>query len=607
GRRILPVELREYRPGRAEGVIPAVAILQAVRDSTGRYLGVGVVEAEAEELFAYLETASPGLAGTTGLVTSDGLFLYHSEYKRDWSSLLARQSEVNLFSDFSPELAQRILEGASGTSEAERGLLVGFRPIHFGPSGAAPLALYRAVPASVVWAPVRRFLTVTLVVGVLITTLVLVVSVLAAQQFSGPILQLQRAANELARGGEPELPVVETNDEIEDLAHDFGRMATALIEHRRGLERMVEERTRELRVARTELHEVVSNARDAIIGIDTECRVRLWNRGAEELFGYPAEEAVGHDLDELILPDDEDLRRESEYVAIAARRMGSVSGLRTRRRTRCGEVIDVSLTYSPIVEEDGTFRGAAVIVRDDRMGREMEEQMRRSERLAAISIMAAGIAHELNNPLAVMANRIELMQRDIDRSGDAPAIAKDLEVLGRQIGRIKGITSDLLNFAREEDGDPVAVDMRETAERVGRLLEHTFLKKNVHLAFEIEDELPSVMGSERAIETVLVNLLINAVQATPEGGRVCVRLRRDAGEDAVVLEVEDSGTGVPDDLRTRIFQPFFTTKASAGGTGLGLAVCRAVMERHRGALTLHDAPSGGALFRAVFPLSQENT
>lgn len=605
GRRvILPVEVREFRTGYPAGVIPAVAVIQPVRDAAGQLLGVGVVEASAGELFNGLDTSSPGLEGTTGLVTPEGLFLYHSDRKRDWRSLLADQEQVNLLADFSSQDAEVILSGVAG-SLTNRREIVGYRPIQFGDSPDQALILYRSIPTGVLGASVRRFLVTTTVVGIAITAVVLVVSVLASDQFTRPILRLSRAANQLAKGGEPDVVIHPTNDEIEDLSRDFARMAASLTDHRRFLEDMVSERTRDLDVARKELLQIVEHAGDAIVGLDAEGCVHLWNDGAQRLFGYESAEAAGRTLDELILPDGAQFEAEVKHISGAILENGGVVGLRTVRRGKDGSRVQISMTETAIRAETGEFLGTSVVARDDRLQSELEDQMLRSERLAAISIMAAGIAHELNNPLAVLANRIELMERDVRDSPSESRLHKDLSVLGGQVVRIQGITTDLLSFAREEDGEPAPVNLRDLAARVKRLLAHSYLKKGVSLELDLEEGVPLISGAEKAVETVLVNLLINAVQATPAGGSVWVRIRSQTSDGGVELEVEDTGGGIASDARARIFQPFFTTKSESGGTGLGLAVCRAVMERHGGSIRLRESRSGGTRFVAVFPVRQE--
>ncbi len=591
-------------------MMAAVAIVQELRSEEGEEVGIAVVEAEAAVLFASLEWSSPGFEGTNGLVDHEGQFLYHSDRKRDWTSLLASGETVSLADEFVAEDAAHILSGAADTLTTADGRFVSYRPIRFGGAGSAPLILFRSIPRSLLAASVRQFLLLTVVVGSVIVLVVAATAYLAAEQFTRPIVALQRAVRGLAEGGEPVAPLIETNDELEDLAKDFATMAEILADQRHRLEDTVESRTRALERSEAQLAQVVAHAVDAIVGLDSERVVRLWNEGAERLFEFPESEAVGARLDDLIGLEGEEYELEVEFIRRSYEVTDGVVGLRTKRRQRGGDVIPVSLTESAIRDGEGRVVGASLIVRDERLQSELEAQMRRSERLAAISIMAAGLAHEFNNPLAGLSrvyvtdpfgNRIELMERDAGGTIDRERMMKDLAVLKEHIGRIRDVTTDLLNFAREDDDCRSLVDLSQVVRRVGRLLEHTYATRGVKLELVEANGECSVHGSEKTIETVVTNLLINAAQATQAGGWVRVDVCGSRAGDFVEVGVSDSGPGVPPDLRNRIFDPFFTTKADSGGTGLGLTVCRAVMEQHGGALSLHSPPEGGSRFVASFP------
>ncbi len=590
----LPVELRDPdAPPEALSVIPAIAILEPIFDDDGQTLGVAVAEASLPALFDALDVASPGMDGVTGLVDRDGHFLYHSERKNDWSVLLASQGTINLRTDFSPEVAEAILSGSAGTLRTDEGFLLSYRPLAESMLLAPDLTLYRAVPLSAVDASVRRFLVVTVLMGIGILGIVLWMAAVASRRVTQPIYAIREATRRLRTGAADRPLEVTTQDELQDLAEDFSVMAAALREHQRNLENMVAARTQELEATRSELAQVVRHAADAIIGLDRDGRVRLWNEGAEDLFGYGELEARGRSIAELIGTGDPAELHEAQTIEGRMER-GEAISLRTRRRPRAGEPFPVSLTQAPVTDDEGRRVGSSLVIRDDRAQSRLEDQMRRSERLAAVSIMAAGLAHEINNPLAVIANRIELMQRTF---ADGEAVTEDLSVLREQVDRLRTLTGELLEFAREEDS-PGPVHLDRAVERVTALLEQTFVTKGLCLSVETNGVAEPVPGNEKAIETVVMNLLLNAAQATPAGGTVRVLVSGDAPGPFVRLMVEDTGPGIPEGLRGRVFEPFFTGGA---GTGLGLTVCRTIMERHAGKLWIDDSYSGGTRFVAEFP------
>lgn len=587
----LPVELRS--PGRRTdpAVIPAIAILEPLH-AEGELVGVAIAEASLAALFEGLEYASPGFTGVTGLVEESGRFLYHSERKNDWASLLASQGSINLRTDFAEGDAGTILSGGEGTRRATGGGLVSFRPLATGDVDAPLLVLYRLLPPGTVEASVRQFLILT--AGIVAGTLLLVLwaASLAAGQLTRPIYELRSAADSLARGEKRDPFRFHTGDELEELATDFTRMADALERQQKQLEELVEARTTALATTRAELSQVVTHAADAIIGLDREGKVRFWNRGAENLFDIPEEDAIDQPVDELIghqIP-----WSEHEFIQRAMEDGQTISNFLTRRTPRGGAPFPVTLTQAPVTDPDGNVVGASLVVRDHRAQSRIEEQMRHSERLAAASIMAAGLAHEINNPLAILQNRIELMQRDAQGH---PEQLRDLDVLSAHVGRLRGITGDLLAFAREESSGDDQVDIRTLSERLVHLLERTFVTKGVDLIAELAD-VPHVTGDERAIEAVLVNLLTNAAQAIPDGGIVRLRMGHDGGRDHVWVWVEDTGPGIPPELRERVFEPFFTTK---GGTGLGLTLCRTIVERHGGVLRIDSDFAEGTRFVLELP------
>ena len=603
GRLFLPVELRDPEAADdAFGVIPAIAILQSMRDARGSLLGVAVAEVAASELFQSLELATPGLKGAIGLVDMEGRFLYHSERKRDWASLMAAEEVTNLRAEFSPDVAAAILSGLPGEVRTELDEFASFRPIAAVAADGAPLVLYRTVPLAAVNATVRRFLLGASAFGLAVLGVVLWVAVIAARQFTKPIYLLQRAARDLAERGQSRPVVVETNDELEDLARDFTSMATSLVQHRENLETMVAARSRALQETRAELSEIVTHSADAIIGLDVDHRVRLWNNGARDLFGYEDQEAIGEHIDRLIGGAEAQREHESAYIKRMLQERGSVVNLRTVRTPKDGPPFPVGLTQTSFTDEDGNPLGCSLIFRDHRMQHSLEEQMRRSERLAAVSIMAAGLTHELNNPLAILGNRIELMQRDAKRNGAGEQVQKDLAVLGHHVERLRGVTTDLLAFAREDGEQSRRIELDEILARVVRLFQRTFTTKGIDLELTTDGGSHATIGHDNAIETVFVNLLMNAMQAMPQGGSVWVECRGREDDGAfVVVEVRDTGLGIPKDIQKRIFEPFFTTKGDQGGTGLGLAVCRTIVERHGGSISIESGKGTGSSFLVSLP------
>lgn len=606
--RVIPIELRGATlPNAAGATVAAVAIIVPVDNARGHRLGVVVGELRAAVLFQHLDHDTAGPVRVVGLVDRDGLFFYHSQRKRDWSMLVASRNDETLYSDYPADAAAAILGGGAGSVLTPDGTLVSYRPLHLDRAGADALTLYYAVPQAAFMAPTRRFLMQTITGGVLVLTVVLIGAVIAAHQFTNPILRLRAAAQRLASEGRAPSIDVETNDELEDLARDFRNMAQTIADHREQLQQLVTERTRLLEQTQAQFADVLAHSADAIVSTDAASTVVAWNRGAERLFGYQGEEAIGRQLDALIGPRGPGAEQEISYLERELATAGEVVNYATERLAKDGTAIPVTLTQTRLGNGDNGSRAASLILRDTRLQAQMDQQLRRSERMAAVSVLAAGLAHEINTPLAIIGNRIECMLRDArDAAGAPPELQRDLSVLAAHVGRLMDVTTGLLRFARDDDPSVERVLLQSCVERVARLFERTLAMRKLRLECRVPATDLWVTGNPQAIETVAVNLLMNAADATPPGGQVTLELRRARGGGAAELVVTDTGSGVPLDLCDRVFEPFFTTKPANLGTGLGLTVCRSIVERLGGSIRLDPAHSGGASFVVMLPNATEH-
>jgi len=220
------------------------------------------------------------------------------------------------------------------------------------------------------------------------------------------------------------------------------------------------------------------------------------------------------------------------------------------------------------------------------------------QRLHALGMVAAGVAHEINNLLTVAAGWLSLLQAD---EGVAGAHAEPLRKVADAVEQIGRLTVNLLDFARAPAGDRSDVDLNEVVRRILELVDYQLIKNNIEPVLDLAEEPVVARGSEGDLAQALLNLVLNARDAMPDGGRLFISTRREG--DRVAVEVRDTGPGVPEEVRDRIFEPFFTTHRSAGGTGLGLAVCKEIVERYGGEIALANHESGGAAFALRLPFA----
>lgn len=224
----------------------------------------------------------------------------------------------------------------------------------------------------------------------------------------------------------------------------------------------------------------------------------------------------------------------------------------------------------------------------------VERKLMQAEKLAAIGFLAAGVAHEINNPISILITRLELMKRDIDK-GKTDMVRKDLEVLLNHSVRIGAIAANLLTFSRSASTDLTEGDLNEVADRVLSLIEMPIKNKGITLVRKLEPGLPKATLNVSGIEQVIYNIVHNAFQATDAGGSITVRSGRDS-EGGVFLEVRDTGHGIKPDVLSHIFEPFFTTKEVGSGTGLGLAISYGLVKDAGGFINVESEPGAGTVF-----------
>jgi two-component system NtrC family sensor kinase len=289
------------------------------------------------------------------------------------------------------------------------------------------------------------------------------------------------------------------------------------------------------------------------------------------------------------------LRREFDEVFVTGRmqqfQMESKSS---------GEVRTYRLSKIPMRDESQTVTHVITIGEDITDWVEARERVSQTEKLAAVGRLAAGIMHEINNPLATIAACAESMTLDVASLEGAPEYLKIIE---SEVQRCKHIIGGLLDFSRPQPLQRQSLDVNGVAERALFLLKHHARFKQLKVEADLALNLPMVYASSEQLIQVLIALLMNAADAMTQHGRVIVRTRTDT-ETArtVTIEVQDEGTGIPRSQMARIFEPFYTTKEQGRGTGLGLAICYGIVAEHDGRIEVESEPGRGSTFRIVLPM-----
>ncbi|MCC6672416.1 MAG: PAS domain S-box protein [Planctomycetes bacterium] len=344
------------------------------------------------------------------------------------------------------------------------------------------------------------------------------------------------------------------------------------------------------------LDELVEHSSDAVILIDNDNVLRYWNRGAEQMFQYAREEVVGRKVGFLLPPD----LLQADELGWIRQHLGAHQALRnhiTRRVRKDGTELWVSLGRAVLYDSAGHVVGTTATIRDITEQRRTEQELSRSRSLAMVGELAAKIAHEVKNPLAGIYAAVQLLSRDV--AGDDPR-KQVFDSVGAEIRRLDDIVQDLLRFARPTPARLRAADLSTFVGEVIESLRHHPEVARHRVVQGIAENL-TVTIDGRLLGQALLNLVLNAAQAMEEEGTVTVF--GEARGQRAVLEVRDTGPGIPAPKLAEIFDPFFTTKTR--GTGLGLSIARQSVQSCGGTLEAGNLPEGGAVFRIELPLARE--
>ena len=375
--------------------------------------------------------------------------------------------------------------------------------------------------------------------------------------------------------------------------------------------RKVTERTL-VEAATAQLAAIVDFSEDAIISKNLDGIVLTWNAGAEQIYGYSADEVRWRNISMLLPPD-----RPNEEVEILERlkRGERVDHFETVRIRKDGKPIDVSLTISPIRDSEGRIRGASHVARDISERKVFQAQILHTQKLESLGVLAGGVAHDFNNLLVGILANASLLSNSLPSSNPHRQISEQIVVAAE---RASALTRQLLAYAGKGRFIIEPVNLSNMVREVNTLIQ-TSVPTNVHVRLELKEDLPLIEGDSGQLQQVIMNLVINAAEAIGnEAGLVVVTTSvQDVDEQYaqviwgrmelapgsyVVVEVQDSGSGMDEATVERIFDPFFTTKFA--GRGLGLAAVLGIVRGHKGALKVYSAPGKGSTFKVFFPVAE---
>ncbi len=349
---------------------------------------------------------------------------------------------------------------------------------------------------------------------------------------------------------------------------------------------------------RARLAAIVESSDDAIVSKDLSGIVLSWNAAAERLFGYSAHEMIGHPITVIFPPDRID--EETEIL----RRIANgerIEHIETTRRHKDGRDIAVSVSASPIRNAAGAIVGAAKIVRDlterdarEQRIRELQTELAHIQRLTELGQVVSSLVHEVNQPLSAIGNYVNACRRLL-RSAKPDQAAQGLERIAEQTERARQIVQRIRDFVRKGEQHMRRENVPQVIDEIVVLTQASVRNEDIHFSTDLHPAAPYAEIDKVQVHQVLFNLLRNGIEAMQGARREIAVATRLADDGMVEVSVADTGSGLPEEVRQNLFQPFVTTKPN--GMGIGLSVCRGIIEQHGGRLWAEDNPGGGTVFR----------
>ena len=353
---------------------------------------------------------------------------------------------------------------------------------------------------------------------------------------------------------------------------------------------------RESLYLRDYLTKLLEHANAPILVIGRKREIRVVNRALSSLTGYRRDELVGRDFASLL--DDEE-RARLLPVLIAALRGQSATGVEVRVPSKLGSPVRLLMNTASVLSADGEVEGVIAIGRDLTEIRELERRVVHAEKLATVGQLAAGVVHELNNPLTSISVYSDYLLKHAEREGAKSGDVHKLRRIHESADRILRFSRELLAYARPTLEEPRLMGLGNVIERSLEYCDYLITERGVNVTVRASDDVPSMLGVAGQLQQVLVNLITNACHAMSRGGAVELSTGLESGE--VVIRVRDSGVGIARQDLVRIFEPFFTTKPDGKGTGLGLSIVQGIVENHGGEISVDSEIGRGTVFTLRLP------
>jgi PAS domain S-box-containing protein len=436
----------------------------------------------------------------------------------------------------------------------------------------------------------NQVITLAIVCLLIITITVFVL----AHGITQPLLQLVHGAQAIGKGDLGHRISVDSKDEVGVLALEFNRMAGKLQESYAGLEQRIRERTAQLRESEEKYRESVNLANDAIFTLDVaSAQIIDSNKKAEEIMGYSRNELSKKKIWEIV-PEYAREKAKQLWMVINKEGSGMLDTIDCQHRN--GSITPTSISASVIVY--GKKKTIQWICRDITERKRMEMKLIQTERLAAVGELAAGVAHEVNNPLGGLQNFVKMMRKE---PGNIQQNVEFLDLMSEGLKRIEVIVRQLMAFSRPYSTHISNHSLNEIVENSLRFVDHRIKEQGVSVEKVFLPDLPEIYGDADNISQVIINIIVNALDSMSGGGKLSIETNYcDHQPSSVQVSITDTGTGIRDEIMAKIFNPFFTTKEM--GSGLGLAISKRIIDDHNGHIIVRSKVGDGTTFYVCLPV-----
>lgn len=398
------------------------------------------------------------------------------------------------------------------------------------------------------------------------------IGLVMACAITSPINRLTLGTRDVAKGDLSKTVRINSEDEIGTLGKSFNEMLISLNEH------------------------ILESMTGGVITINMKGIVSSFNTAAEAILGYDSEETIGKSFQE-IFNKGEDNKDIVNMIHYAIRDKKTISSGETTITTKDKNKVPIGITTSLLKDKEDTLLGVVVTFKDLARIKHMEEQMRRADRLAALGSLAAGVAHEIRNPLGSVKGLAQLLKEDL-KEGDPKRGYTD--VIVKEIDRLNKVVEELLSFARPEESHVEPKAINEIIDDALQLAKHDASQSMIEIIRNYDKNLPYVSADSKKLQQAFLNIIFNAFHAMKEkGGQLNITTRLYEDPKFVEIIFQDTGPGIAPGHINRLFDPFFTTRED--GTGLGLTITHQIIDSHGGRISVRSSPGKGASFSVYLP------